>query len=147
MFLTRYGSDRLFNQLNHELFNMLDKPAARGAKTASTDKVAQWVPQVDIKEGKDKYAILVDVPGVELKDIEITLDKAVLTVAGERESEDKTAGKDFKFIERSRGRFERRFNLPDSVDESKISASGENGVLKIIIPKVEDVLPRKITIQ
>jgi len=158
MFLTRYEPDRLYSQLNKEFFRNFANPDAIPKNpqkntlkstlnyfdsNASTD----WVPQVDVKEQENQYVIIADIPGIEPKDIEITLDKGVLSISGQRDTEKSTEQDGYQCVERSQGRFIRRFSIPDAVDENKISAKGKNGVLELVIPKVEKILPRKITVQ
>ena len=109
--------------------------------------VADWVPAVDIKEAKNAYEVVADVPGVEPKDIDVSLDDGVLTVKGERKSESKNEGEGYTRTERTYGSFYRRFTLPDTADADNISAKTEHGVLKPCIPKKEKAMPKKITVE
>ena len=147
MFLTRYEPNRLFNQLSNEFFKIHDRPVYDWSERTGFDTKADWVPKVDVKEEKDKFVILADIPGIDPKNIEITMEKGILTITGHREEEKKSEQEGYQRVERSSGHFYRRFSMPEAVDESKISAKGQHGVLEIVIPKVEDVLPRKITIE
>jgi HSP20 family protein len=113
---------------------------------ADTGTASEWTPRVDVREEDARYVIAADVPGIELKDIEISTDKGVLTIKGERKSEGQTDNTKVTRTERSYGTFERSFTLPDSVDADAISASGKNGVLEIAIPKKPQAAPRKIDI-
>ena len=115
--------------------------------TAYTDTATDWVPAVDIKEAKDAYEVVADVPGVEPKDIDVSLEDGVLTVKGERKSESNNEGEGFTRTERTYGSFYRRFTLPDTADADNISAKTEHGVLKLHIPKKEKVLPKKISVE
>jgi len=112
-----------------------------------TDTATDWVPAVDIKEAKDAYEVVADVPGVEPKDIDVSLEDGVLTVKGERKTESKDESVGFTRTERSYGSFYRRFTLPDTADADNITAKTEHGVLKLHIPKKEKVLPKKISVQ
>jgi HSP20 family protein len=107
-----------------------------------------WVPNVDINEFEDKFQLYVDVPGVDPKDVEITLENGVLTISGERfvqaEKSDETLIR--RRAERGTGRFYRRFILPESVDADKVKAMDRHGVLEILIPKQAKALPRKIKV-
>ena len=109
--------------------------------------VNSWNPAVDIREEKDKFLIMADIPGVDPKDIEITMEDGVLTVKGERYSKTKNDDEMYKSLERSSGSFYRRFSLPDTADGEHIEAKGNNGVLEITIPKHEKVQPRKIEVK
>jgi HSP20 family protein len=112
-----------------------------------TDTATDWVPAVDIKEVRDAYEVVADVPGVEPKDIDVSLDDGVLTVKGERKSESKDEGEGYTRTERTYGSFYRRFTLPDTADADNISAKTEHGVLKLRIPKKEKALPKKISVE
>ncbi len=114
---------------------------------AYSDTATDWVPAVDIKEAKDAYEVVADVPGVEPKDIDVSLEDGVLTVKGERQSEVKDEADGYTRSERSYGSFYRRFTLPDTADAENISAKTEHGVLKLHIPKKEKALPKKISVQ
>ncbi len=111
------------------------------------DTASDWVPSVDIKEGKEAYEVSADVPGVDPKDIDVSLEDGVLTVKGERKAEHKDEGDGYTRTERVYGSFYRRFTLPDTADADNISAKTEHGVLKLRIPKKDKVLPKKITVQ
>ncbi len=113
---------------------------------ADGDAANEWSPRVDVREEDGRYVILADVPGVDPKDIEISMDKGVLTVSGERKSESQTENAKVTRVERSYGSFKRSFTLPDSVDAEAVSAAGKHGVLEISIPKKPQAAPRKIEI-
>ena len=108
---------------------------------------SQWAPRVDIKEEADRFVIFADIPGVDPKDIEVQMDKGILTLKGERSAEEGEEGKDYSRRERAWGAFHRRFALPDSADPDGITASGRHGVLRIDIPKRPQATPRRIQVQ
>ena len=107
---------------------------------------SEWTPRVDVREEDARFVIVADIPGVELADIEISTEKNVLTIKGERKAETKTENAKLTRTERSHGAFARSFTLPESVDTDAITASGKNGVLEIAIPKKPQAAPRKIEI-
>ena len=107
---------------------------------------SQWVPRVDIKEEADRFLLYADIPGVDPKDIEVQMDKGLLTIKGERREEKVTETERYSRIERRHGVFHRRFALPDSADPEGITASGHNGVLTISIPKRPESTPRRIQV-
>lgn len=107
---------------------------------------SQWTPRVDIKEEPSRFVIQADIPGVDPKQIEVHMDKGILSIKGERKEESTDNGENFTRVERSRGLFYRRFALPDSADPQKISAAGKHGVLEIVIPKKPETTPRRIDI-
>ncbi len=88
-----------------------------------------------------------DIPGVDPKDIEVNMDKGVLSLRGERKSEHAVDDGKYTRVERARGIFHRRFALPDSANPDGIRASGRNGVLEIDIPKRPEQTPRRIDIE
>ncbi|MEE8321866.1 MAG: Hsp20/alpha crystallin family protein [Gammaproteobacteria bacterium] len=107
---------------------------------------SRWRPAVDIKEETDRFVIHADLPGVDPKDIDITMEGGMLTIKGERQSESREETDGYKRVERVAGTFYRRISLPDTADADRIGAKGKNGVLEVIIPKQEKVQPRKITV-
>lgn len=105
-----------------------------------------WAPRVDVREEENRYVILADVPGVNPADIDISMDKGVLTIKGERKSEATVENSKLTRVERRYGSFQRSFALPDSADADAITATGKNGVLEIAIPKKAQAAPRKIAV-
>jgi HSP20 family protein len=106
---------------------------------------AAWNPAVDVVEEKDKVLVKVEVPGVDEKDLRVTFEDGLLTIAGERQFERKD-DRNYHRIERAYGSFTRTFSLPRSVDGSQIVANYRNGVLEVEIPKREEAKPRQIEI-
>lgn len=104
-----------------------------------------WAPPVDVAEEQDKLLVRVEVPGMDEKDLKINYEDGLLTVSGERQFERKET-RNYHRIERAYGSFVRSFSLPRSVDTSKITASYQNGVLEIEIPKLEESKPKEIQI-
>ncbi|MDE2155664.1 MAG: Hsp20/alpha crystallin family protein [Xanthomonadaceae bacterium] len=106
----------------------------------------QWVPRVDIRDEEKRFVILADIPGVDPAQIEVSMDKGILTIKGERDVGSSAENGKFTRTERARGAFHRRFALPDSADAEGISANGRHGVLEIVIPKKALATARRITI-
>ncbi len=115
----------------------------------STIATNHWLPSVDIKDEDKRYVIAADIPGVDPKDIEVSMDNDVLTIKGERKTEKKDEDNGYRRIECSYGSFYRRFSLPESVDSDKVIAKGKNGVLEITVPKreVSKAKPRMIEVK
>lgn len=107
-----------------------------------------WTPTVDILETQNELILKADLPGIELKDIEISVENNTLTLKGERKFEKHEGGKSegYHRIERSYGSFVRYFSLPDSVDTEKVKAEYKNGELNLTIPKKEVAKPRTIKV-
>ncbi|NLG59226.1 MAG: Hsp20/alpha crystallin family protein [Gammaproteobacteria bacterium] len=107
---------------------------------------SQWAPRVDIKEESDRFVILADLPGIDPSEVEVLMDKGILSIKGERRSETRDEGDKYSRIERRYGSFHRRFALPDSADPEGVTATGSNGVLEISIPKRPETTPRRIQV-
>ena len=150
MTLVRYEPWNLLDRLQKEfnLQNILEPYEREIVSDDSSDVVtSRWRPAVDIKEEEDRFVIYADLPGVDPKDIEITMDQGVLTLKGERSEETKEESEGYRRVERVSGSFYRRFSLPDTADADRIEAEGKNGVLEITLPKHEKVQARKITVK
>jgi len=139
---------RVFNRhLQNELRGALDRFFSADDADPSNVVTSQWAPRVDIKEEAGRFVILADIPGVDPKQIEVHMDKGILSLKGERQSESKEQDGKFTRIERIQGSFHRRFALPDSADADGITAVGRHGVLEISIPKKPETTPRRISIE
>ncbi|QLZ68911.1 Hsp20/alpha crystallin family protein [Legionella sp. PC1000] len=113
---------------------------------ASFIETSTWSPLVDIKEEKDRFVVLADIPGVKKEDIDISLEQHVLTLKGERHFEKSEERNGYTRRERAQGQFYRRFSLPQTADDSKITARYAYGVLEISIPKKETAAEKKIAV-
>jgi HSP20 family protein len=105
-----------------------------------------WAPSVDIYETENEVVLAAEIPGVDEKDVEIKVEDNNLTIRGERKFEKETKEENYHRIERSYGSFYRAFTLPSSVDPERIQAEQDNGVLKISMPKRQELKPRKVKI-
>lgn len=131
--------------LHNEMKQVFEKLFQEG--DGESDVVtSQWAPRVDIKEESQRFVILADIPGVEPKDIEIQMDKGILSIKGERKLESSESSDGYSRVERSHGSFYRRFALPDSANPEGIAATGKHGVLEISIPKKPETTPRRIEV-
>jgi len=144
MSLIRYNNPwNLLNTLQRELY----PEASRLNDDDASVSTASWAPSVDISEDDKAFTLVADIPGVDPKDIEISMEKGVLTIKGERSSENVEEGKNFRRVERQSGQFYRRFTLPDSADADNIEAKSEHGVVTITIPKQEVAISRRIEVK
>ena len=110
-------------------------------------KTGDWSPRVDIAEAEKEFVIKAEIPEVDKKDVNITVNQGVLSIQGERKEEKKEKGKKFNRIERSYGSFTRNFTLPDNVDETKIKATFKDGMLTLLIPKTSKAKPKGIEVK
>src|ERR1041384_2569462 len=126
--------NRLFDDAGRTWRN--DEPAA----------TTSWSPAVDIYETEGEIIVKAELPGVDRKDISLHLEKNVLTLKGERKFEKETKEENYHRIERAYGAFSRSFSIPATVDEEKIRADYKDGILKIALPKKDQVKPKQIQI-
>lgn len=105
-----------------------------------------WTPSVNIAETKDNYRLTVDLPGVEKKDVSVTIRDGVLVVEGVKNAEESTSEITIHRTESPTGRFIRSFSLPEEVAADKMTAAYKDGVLTLLIPKQEHAKPRSIEI-
>ena len=140
MSINRYEPWYLMSRLQHDLDRLLT-PAAPDDEPQHA--VIDWVPAVDIHQQDRQFVIHADLPGVDPKNIEITLENCVLTIRGRRELAPRTQQEGFRTIERAGGEFFRRFSLPDTTDSQAVTARHANCVLEVAIPKQAQVLPRR----
>lgn len=135
--LTRYDAfDDLF-RLHDQVFGQ------RSARPSA----AEYLPAVDVHEDASGLVFEAELPGVRLADVELELEKNVLTIRGERKAERKAGEEGSWRVERRWGRFERAFRLPDAVDVDSAAAEMKDGVLFIRFEKKAEVKPRKIEIK
>lgn len=143
MALQRYQPTSLLHQFNDEINRLFTRDYDDFPALSS----AQWIPAVDVRETEDEYRIEADVPGIDPKDIDVTLENSVLTLKGERSTEHTVDEKGTRHTERSYGAFVRRFSLPDTADADNIEAHAEKGVLRLTIKKKAESKPRKIEVK
>ncbi|CAN5204674.1 Hsp20/alpha crystallin family protein [soil metagenome] len=144
MSLIHYEPLGVMNRLHRDLDRLLE---SRYGSDETQGAITDWVPAVDIREEEDHFVLHADVPGVDPKDIEITMQDGVLTLRGTREEIKENERQGYRRVERLSGQFYRRFNLPDTADADNITARSTNGVLEVKIPKQARVQPRKIAVQ
>lgn len=101
----------------------------------------------DVVDQANQYLVQVDLPGVSKEDVNIQLDKGILTISGIRKSDETQENENYCLSERKVGKFSRSLRLPEEIDATKVSASLDNGVLSISVPKSEKALPQKIAIK
>lgn len=95
-------------------------------------------PAVDFSEDEKAYTVTAELPGIEEKDIDVTVSNGVLTLKGEKKQEKEEKDKNYYLSERSYGSFQRSFALPDNIDQDKISAAFAKGVLTVSLPKTAE---------
>jgi HSP20 family protein len=140
-FITRFNRFDDLRRMEARLW----EPFFRTPFFSEETQPATWNPPVDVLEENDKILVKVEVPGIDEKDLRITFEDGILTIAGERQFE-RRDDRSYHRIERAYGSFTRTFTLPRSVDAAQINASYHNGVLEVEIPKKEESKPKQIQI-
>ncbi len=107
----------------------------------------EWLPSLDVSETKNDIVVKAEVPGMDPKDIDISLSNGVLTIKGEKKQEREEKEEDYHLIERSYGTFARSIQLPVEVQSNKVNASYKNGILKVTLPKSEEAKIKEIKIK
>ncbi|HEY8503831.1 MAG TPA: Hsp20/alpha crystallin family protein [Gemmataceae bacterium] len=118
-----------------------------GGPMEEAREVAQWAPRVDVEESEKEIVVKADIPGVDPKDIEVSVSDSSLILRGERKEEREEKKKDYHRVERFFGRFYRQIPLPSGAETDKISATCSKGVVTVTIPKKAEAQPKKIPIQ
>lgn len=111
------------------------------------DDTRQFAPAIDIEEKDDKFELTAELPGVDMKDIDITVSNNTLTLSGEKKETSEKKEEGNNYTERFYGSFRRDLTLPDNIDSEKISAEVNSGVLRVTLPKSEKAAPRKIEVK
>jgi HSP20 family protein len=106
-----------------------------------------WSPSVDIVEGKEELAIEAELPGMNIEDVDVSIENNILSISGERKFEKKDENDNYHRVERSYGTFTRSFTLPRNVVSDEAQAEFKNGILRITLPKREEAKARKIEIK
>lgn len=122
-------------------FSELDQPYDRGTSAPG------WAPPVDISERKDAYLVTVELPGVAIDDLEITFEDGLMTIQGQRPAVHDSSEEKVHRAERRYGLFRRSITLPRHVIDDEIEASTRDGVLQILVPKAQEVHPKRIQVR
>ena len=106
-----------------------------------------WSPSVDISETKDDFVVKAELPGLEAKDVNVSISGDILTIKGEKKAEEEEKDEHYHRVERCSGSFQRVFQLSSGVKADKIEAKFDKGVLKVILPKVEEAKKKEIEVK
>ncbi|MGA2090764.1 MAG: Hsp20/alpha crystallin family protein [Endomicrobiales bacterium] len=108
---------------------------------------SDWNPTIEIQESKDNVVVVADLPGVAKEDIDVAVDGDLLTIKGEKKQEKEAKEKDFIRTERFYGSFTRSITLPCAVEATAVDAQYKDGVLKLVLPKIEEAKPKQIQVK
>ena len=131
---------------NHDLFRWSREFERLFDPAPSNGRSHALSPAVDIDEEEGRFVIRADLPGMSQKDIEVRVHEGTLLLAGKREGGKEQKSDSGYYRERRYGSFSRSFKLGSAVDDTKIEAAYENGVLTVVLPKKEEVKPRQIPV-
>lgn len=140
MSLIRWDPFRELNTLNDRMGAFLGRNWEAPLSTTA------WNPSVDIFENDNEVVIKAELPGMNAKDIEVKLENNVLVLRGERRFEKEAKEENYHRVEREYGTFSRSFSLPVAVDADKVTAEYKDGILRIVLPKKEEIKPKPIKI-
>ncbi len=143
MAITKYNPIREIVGLSNSLNRMFEEMSSFNTDTEIT---GSWAPAVDVSESENAIEIKADLPGMTEKDIDVTVENNTLTIKGERKFENEEKRESYHRIERQYGSFYRSFQLPNTVDVTRINANFKNGILELVLPKREETKPKKISI-
>ncbi len=151
MSITRWNPARELINMEHEFSKLFNVFGRRFGVLESDSKDeyenAVWMPLTDIKEDKDNYFVMLDLPGVSKDDVKISYTDGQLSVSGERKQEKETNNSKFHRVERVYGRYYRSFTLPQKVKEDKIEAEFRDGQLIVTVPKADEAKPKQLEIK
>ena len=148
MAIVRWDPTRELDSLQGEmnrLFSSFFDPPAKGTN-GGNGGARRWIPSMDLVETQDQFVLKADLPGMGEDDVNIEVENNVLTIAGERKTEHEEQHEGYYRLERATGSFSRALSLPEGIDADAVTATFDNGVLTVRIPKPEQAKPRKVKI-
>lgn len=147
MSIIRWSTSRELLSMERE-FNKLFNSFGSGESDSSDEyENAVWMPLTDIKEDRENFYVLLDLPGISKDDVKVGYNDGQLTVSGERKQEKESKDSKYHGVERVFGRYYRTFALPQKVKEDRIEAEFKDGQLTITVPKAEEAKPKELEIK
>jgi len=123
-----------------QFFNSLELPTLFGEES-------MVVPDFDISETEKEYVIAGEIPGIDVKDLKVTLTDGIVTIKGEKKKEQEEKEENYHRVERHYGSFERSFRLPDGIKTKELDAQYKDSILKLTLPKAEVSEVKKIEVK
>jgi len=145
MAIVKYNPFKELRTMQDQMNRMLDM--AWNREFGEELKEGVWQPPVDIYEDEQSVVIKAEVPDVDQKDIEVRIENNTLTLKGERKHSSEIKKENYYRVERYFGQFQRSFSLPQSINQDKVQATCERGILTITLPKREEVKPKQISVE
>jgi HSP20 family protein len=144
--LTTWKPFRDLDRMRSEMDRLWDT-FLEGRPRRGLDEEGRRLPSVDVSETKSDIVVKAELPGMDPKDLDISLSDGSLVIKGEKKQEKEEKEENYHFIERSYGSFVRSVHLPKDVKREKVSASYKEGVLKVVLPKSEEAKTKEIKIK
>jgi HSP20 family protein len=138
--------DRLRGEMDRLFRDLFDRSSLPSSEKGASLQTRGWVPPVDVIDRPEEVILRAMVPGMEKKDIQVTVSNGTLTLSGERKAESEIKDEDYYSCEQTYGKFYRTIDLPTAVKTDKVNANLKNGILEIRLPKSEAVKPKAIEI-
>ncbi|HMO35500.1 MAG TPA: Hsp20/alpha crystallin family protein [Gemmatales bacterium] len=136
-----------FQQFHREMDQLMQRFFGDADLETTSKQMASWTPRVDVEEDDKQYLVKVDLPGVDPKEVDISVHENALVIRGQRKEEKEEKKKNYHRVERFTGEFYREIALPRGIDAEKIQAKSANGVISITIPKKAESQPKRVAIQ
>jgi HSP20 family protein len=127
--------------------NIFDNPFLPAAWQRLPELEKEWIPAIEMFEKEDRFVVKAELPGMKEEDVDVSVTDDMLTIKGERKTENEVNDEDYYCCERSYGSFFRSIGLPSTVDAKKIEATFEDGVLDISLPKAVETKPKKVKVE
>ena len=145
--ITRWDPVRDMLSMTERMSRLFDELGQRPVARGDEPTLGVWAPAVDVLEKDDSLQLRFELPGIDPKEVEVSIENGRLNIKGERHFEQAEDGQTYHRIERAYGRFERTFTLPTVCDPERIEARAKDGVLTLSIPKREEAKPKSIRVK
>ncbi len=147
MALVKWEPFRDLARMEDRLSRLFREPFFSPVWEEGREGLAEWMPAVDIYEDADRIVVKAELPEMDLKDIQVKIEDGTLRISGERKLEHEEQRDRYHKVERVYGAFHRSFTLPNTVDQEKVKATYDRGVLRVTLPKKEETKPKQITVE
>jgi HSP20 family protein len=145
LFPTTDRFSQMMNRMEEEMGGLMSR--FWGGDEGWLTRTPSFLPTIDLVEAENQFEVTVDLPGLKPEEVNVELKDGDLWISGKREEKKEEEGKTYHRIERRHGEFRRVLPLPSTINEEKIEAKFENGVLKITVPKTEEAKPKHIEVK
>lgn len=148
--LVRWNPFREMDEIQRRMSSLMEGNLLRPGNLTNGEEnitVPEWAPLVDVIEDEKEYLIKVELPEVHKEDVKVTVENGTLTISGERKTETQEKNRKFHRLERSYGRFERTFSIPDDAESDGVKAEFRDGVLRVRLAKSEKARPKQIEVK